>query len=67
MYQLQVEGMSCNHCISTVTRSVRQVDGNATVEVDLATQMVRVESRAALEDIAFALSEAGFPVIHSAA
>ncbi len=67
MYQLQVEGMSCNHCISTVTRSVQQVDGNATVEVDLATQMVRVESRAALEEIALALSEAGFPVINNAA
>ena len=67
MYELQVEGMSCGHCIGVVTRSVKEVDAAATVEIDLATQKVKVESGAALEDIAAALEEAGYPVKSSSA
>jgi copper ion binding protein len=62
MYELQVEGMSCGHCVSAVTRSVKEVDHAARVEVDLATQKVKVESSAALADIAAAVEEAGYPV-----
>ena len=29
MYQLQVENMSCGHCVGAVTRAVREVDANA--------------------------------------
>lgn len=67
MYELQVEGMSCGHCVGAVTRSVKEVDAAATVEVDLATQMVKVRTTAALVDIAAAVEEAGYPVKSSAA
>ncbi len=67
MYELQVEGMSCGHCIGVVTRAVKEVDAGATVEIDLATQKVKVASGAALEDIAAALEEAGYPVKGSSA
>ena len=29
MYQLQVENMSCGHCVAAVTKAVKSVDGNA--------------------------------------
>ena len=67
MYELQVEGMSCGHCVSSVTRSVRDVDAAAKVEVDLATQRVRVDSSASLDEIKSALEEAGYPVLNSSA
>jgi copper ion binding protein len=62
MYELQVEGMSCNHCVSTVTRSVLGVDGAAKVKVDLPSNTVRVESSADLDVIKDAIIEAGYPV-----
>lgn len=65
MYELHVSGMSCNHCVSSVTKSVMEVDAHAKVEVDLARQQVRVDSDASLEDIAAAVTEAGYPVQHS--
>jgi copper ion binding protein len=67
MYSLQVEGMSCNHCVSKVTQSVRKVDAGAKVEVDLGAQCVRVDSTADLEEIAGAITEAGYPVTASKA
>lgn len=67
MYELQVEGMTCGHCVGAVTRSVKEVDEAAKVDVDLATQKIKVESTAALTDIAEAVEEAGYPVKNSSA
>lgn len=67
MYELQVEGMSCNHCISKVTRSIRQIDDAAKVDIDLKTKKVRVESTAELEDVCAAITDAGYPAQASAA
>ena len=61
MYELQVEGMTCNHCISKVTRAVKKIDDAAKVVIDLATSKVRVESKADLEDVSAAIAEAGYP------
>ena len=62
MYELQVEGMSCNHCISSVTRSIKTIDETATVEIDLATSKVRVESQADLDAVSAAITDAGYSV-----
>jgi len=62
MIELQVEGMSCGHCVNAVTKSVRDVDANAKVEVDLAAHRVRVESTAAPDKIKAAISDAGYDV-----
>ena len=67
MYELQVGGMSCGHCVSSVTKSVRDVDAAAKVEVDLTQQKVRVDSSASLDEIKSALEEAGYPVLNSSA
>jgi copper chaperone len=66
MIELQVEGMSCGHCASTVQKAVRAVDAAARVDVDLGKRKVRVESTATPDDIASAISEAGYPVVGSA-
>ncbi|OFA08085.1 heavy-metal-associated domain-containing protein [Duganella phyllosphaerae] len=62
MYQLQVEEMTCGHCVSAVTRAVQAVDAAATVEVDLPSKTVRIDSGADLAPIKAAIVDAGFPV-----
>jgi copper chaperone len=62
MYELQVENMSCGHCVAAVTKAVKAVDGNAQVEVDLAGKGVKVQSGAALDAVKAAIADAGYPV-----
>jgi copper chaperone len=61
MHEFQVEGMSCNHCVSKVTRSIRKTDDAATVDVDLAAKKVRVQSSADPDELCAAITEAGYP------
>ncbi|MEU0564609.1 heavy-metal-associated domain-containing protein [Nonomuraea sp. NPDC005983] len=60
-----VKGMTCGHCVSSVTEEVGQVPGVAGVEVDLATGLVTVTGEGALDDaaIAAAVEEAGYEVV----
>jgi copper chaperone len=60
MIDLNVPGMSCGHCVQTVTRTVKQVDPAATVEVDLATRRVRIGSGLPPEAFGRALAEEGY-------
>ncbi|RZA26168.1 MAG: copper chaperone [Proteobacteria bacterium] len=67
MYELQVEGMTCGGCVRSVTKAVQSVDGNARVDVDLASKKVTVESQAGLDAVKAAISEAGYDVTAGAA
>lgn len=67
MYELQVEGMSCDGCVKSVTKSVQLIDSNAKVDVDLASKKVRVNTKASLEAVTSAIDDAGYPVTASAA
>ena len=62
MYQLQVENMSCGHCVGSVTKAVQGIDPAAQVQIDLASKSVKVESATALGAISAAIVEAGYPV-----
>ena len=62
MMQFQVEGMSCNHCVGTITRAVQQVDPGAKVSADIAAQSVSVESGADAQAVRAAIEAAGYPV-----
>ena len=66
MYTLQVEQMSCGHCVNAVTKAVQSVDAQATVQVDLAQKTVQVQSATPLDRIAAAIVGAGYPVVGSA-
>ena len=62
MYELQVDNMSCGHCVRAVTEAVQELDAEAQVVVDLAAKKVTVDSTAALPSISAAIEEAGYPV-----
>ncbi|MCE7006815.1 heavy-metal-associated domain-containing protein [Kibdelosporangium philippinense] len=57
-----VEGMTCNHCVSSVTEEVGQIAGVQSVDVDLTTGTVTVTSDADLsvDDVRAAVTEAGY-------
>ena len=59
-----VNGMTCGHCVASVTDEVSKIDGVTAVDVDLASGQVTVESDAPLEDtaVAAAVDEAGYTV-----
>lgn len=61
MITLHVQGMTCGHCVSAVTRAVKSVDPQADVRVDLATGKVSVEGRSSAEALSRAIGEAGYP------
>jgi len=63
MIELRVDGMTCDHCVSAVTRAVKAADPEADVRVDLETKRVRVEGRSSADDLERVLAEAGYPAL----
>lgn len=59
---LNVDGMSCEHCVAAVTTEVSAVAGVEAVTVDLGAGTVTVAG-GALGDIKDAIDEAGFDVV----
>ena len=59
-----VTGMTCGHCVASVTEEISELDGVTDVAVDLPTGTVTVTSRAPLDDAAVraAVAEAGYTV-----
>jgi copper chaperone len=57
-----VTGMTCGHCVSSVTEEISDLDGVTDVAVDLPTGAVTVTSRSPLDDAAVraAVEEAGY-------
>ncbi|RSM87487.1 copper chaperone [Kibdelosporangium aridum] len=57
-----VTGMTCGHCVSSVTEEVGQIDGVQDVQVDLATGKVTVSSDRDLtqDEVRAAVTEAGY-------
>ena len=60
---INVEGMSCDHCVQTITKAVKAVQGVKEVSVNLEGKQVSVdydEREGALKEITGAIAEAGF-------
>lgn len=61
MLEFNVPAMSCGHCVGVITQTLKQVDPQARVEVDLPGKKVKVESSRNRDALAGALAEAGYP------
>jgi copper chaperone len=62
---LQVEGMSCGHCVNAVEGSVGKLDGVSSVKVDLENKSVDVEFNAdvvTLDSIKETIDDQGYDV-----
>jgi copper chaperone len=60
-----VKGMTCGHCVSSVTEEVTEIPGVTGVGVDLATGLVSVDSDGPVDGAAIraAVEEAGYEVV----
>ena len=57
-----VTGMTCSHCVNSVSSEINKISGVTDVEVDLATGAVTVTSDQPVDDaaVAAAVDEAGY-------
>jgi copper chaperone len=64
---LKVKGMSCQHCVMSVTKALNQLEGIKNVQVDLAKGEVRFDNTkgVAPNQIEKAIENAGYEVIPS--
>jgi copper ion binding protein len=63
-----VSGMTCSHCVNSVSAEVGKLPGVTDVSVDLANGAVTVNSQSPLDDaaVAAAVDEAGYQVVSTA-
>ena len=67
MIDLAVADMTCGHCAATITGAVKALDPQATCDVDLAAQRVKVETAFSAERVRAAIERAGFsPAVEAA-
>jgi copper ion binding protein len=61
-YTLKVDGMSCNHCVMSVTKALEEVEGVKKAKVDLkkGTAQVKGEEGISNDTLISAVKEAGF-------
>lgn len=63
---LQVEGMSCNHCVAAVTKALKAVQGVDSVDVSLEEKKVAIGYEASSvtpEQLKEAIEEQGYDVV----
>jgi copper chaperone len=64
---LKVKGMSCQHCVMSVTKALSQLEGIENVQVDLEKGEVRFDNtkEVATDRITKAIQDAGYEVIQN--
>ena len=60
MLELTLPSMTCGHCVNVVTQAIKQADPKATVEIDLASHRVRIETTEGRATIESVVTEAGY-------
>ena len=60
-----VSGMTCGHCVASITEEVQEIAGVESVAVDLPTGAVTITSAESLNDdvVRAAVEEAGYTVV----
>ena len=61
MISFQVNDMTCGHCVSSITKAVKDLDSDAKVQIDLASHRVDIEPAGANPvELNNAIKEAGY-------
>lgn len=61
-HQVQVKGMSCQHCVKAVTKALQTQDADAQVQVDLPNGQVQVVTAMSREAVIHTIEEEGYEV-----
>lgn len=59
---LEVQGMSCGHCVSAITAAVTPLTGVTSVDVDLAGGTVTVAGTDDVDAVTDAIEDSGYDV-----
>jgi copper chaperone len=62
MYELNVSGMTCGHCVQALTRAVQAIDPKASVKIDLKAGRVVVGTLRGEPEVRQAIEHAGYKV-----
>lgn len=63
--KLRIDNMTCGGCARSVTATIKAIDPNASVDIDVASKLVNVQSAADEQKVIDALAEDGFPAVHA--
>ncbi|MFW7378767.1 MAG: heavy-metal-associated domain-containing protein [Oligoflexus sp.] len=62
--ELRVDKMTCNHCVSAVSKAVQSIDAKADVKVDLSSGTVVIATNSdGSDEMVTAIEDAGYPVL----
>ncbi|MEG4280242.1 heavy-metal-associated domain-containing protein [Microcoleus sp. MON1_C1] len=61
--QLKVPKMACSACATTITKAVQAIDSVSTVEADLKTKVVTIQTAKSESEVRKAIASAGYPTI----
>lgn len=59
--EFSIPNMSCGHCVKAITQALHQFDPVATLNINLPTRTITVQTTQDRQAIATALTEAGYP------
>jgi copper chaperone len=60
MIEFTLPTMTCGHCVKAVTAAVQQVDAAASLQIDLPTHQVRIDSTHPAAEFERVLAEEGY-------
>ncbi len=60
MIELTINDMTCGGCVASITRVVKQLDANATVNADVGTKRVAIDSHIDSAALVAAIENAGY-------
>ncbi|KAA0976311.1 heavy-metal-associated domain-containing protein [Pseudomonas sp. ANT_J28] len=60
MQVFNVQGMSCGHCVKTITEALQAKDPAASVRIDLAAKEVGVKSALSADQVIAVITEEGY-------
>lgn len=61
--EMKVSGLTCGHCVQTVTKAIQARDAHARVQVDLAEGLVSAETALDRASATEAIEAAGYKVL----
>jgi copper chaperone len=66
MLTFEVKDMTCGHCVSAITKALKEVDQTAQVQVNLADKQVQIEAaHADLKTLMTAMQDAGYTPVQT--
>jgi len=62
--KFKIENMTCGGCARSVTATIKELDQNAVVNIDIESKWVEVETNVPEQEVVEALNEDGFPPVN---